>query len=110
MSTSSLVRGKWVVPGAADAVLIDGAILVQDGDISDVDTVLVDGEVVLRDGMPTRFDVREAGRELAESLDDEPYPVANAEMVAHLLPHLEAWYENWDIPALEPWIRYNSRS
>jgi cytosine/adenosine deaminase-related metal-dependent hydrolase len=75
----------------------------------DVDTVLVDGEVVLRDAMPTRFDVHDAGRELAERLDAEPYPEADAEMVAQLLPHLEAWYEKWQVPTLEPWIRYNSR-
>lgn len=75
---------------------------------SDVDTVLVGGEVVLRDGVPTRIDVREVGAELAERLDAEPFPEANAEMVAQLLPHLEAWYEKWPVPELKPWIRYNS--
>lgn len=75
----------------------------------DVHTVLVDGEVVLRDRMPTRFDLEETARELAERLDAEPFPEENAEMVARLLPHLEAWYEKWEVPELEPWIRYNSR-
>jgi len=74
----------------------------------DVDTVLVDGEVVLRGGLPTRFDIREVGAELAERLDTEPFPQADAEMVAQLLPHLEAWYKNWPVPELKPWIRYNS--
>jgi cytosine/adenosine deaminase-related metal-dependent hydrolase len=76
---------------------------------ADVDTVLVDGEVVLRAGMPTRFDIQAVGRQLAERLDAEPYPKDDAETVAQLLPHLEAWYRRWQIPTLEPWIRYNSR-
>jgi len=58
--------------------------------------------------LPTRFDVREAGRELAEHLDAVPYPQAGAEMVAQLLPYLEAWYKQWRVPALKPWTRYNS--
>jgi len=75
----------------------------------DVDTVLVDGEVVLRDGMPTRFDVEDVGRELAERLDATPYPEEGARLVEQLLPHLEAWYREWQIPDLDPWIRYNSK-
>lgn len=75
----------------------------------DVDTVLVDGEVVLRDGVPTWFDPQEIGRELAEHLEAQPFPKDRAELVDRLLPHLEAWYARWEIPELEPWIRYNSR-
>lgn len=74
----------------------------------DVDTVLVAGEVVLRGGMPTRFDLQEVGRELAERLDAAPFPEAEAEMVEQLLPHLEAWYKQWQVPDLNPWIKYNS--
>jgi cytosine/adenosine deaminase-related metal-dependent hydrolase len=74
----------------------------------DVDTVLVAGEVVLRGGMPTRFDLQEVGRELAERLDAAPFPEAGAEMVEQLLPHLEAWYKQWPVPDLNPWIKYNS--
>jgi len=93
----------WVAPEAdpRDMVLFRAR-------AGDVDTVLVDGEVVLRGGLPTRFDVREAGRELAEHLDAVPYPQAGAEMVAQLLPYLEAWYKQWRVPALKPWTRYNS--
>jgi hypothetical protein len=59
--------------------------------------------------MPTRFDLQEVGREIAERLKSEPYPKETAEMVTQLLPYLEAWYEKWQVPTLEPWIRYNSR-
>lgn len=98
------VTWPWIAPEAdpRDLVLYRAR-------AGDVDTVLVDGEIVLRDRMPTRFDLQDVGRELAERLDAEPYPQANAEMVAHLLPHLEAWYAQWQIPDLEPWIKYNSR-
>lgn len=75
----------------------------------DVDTVLIDGEVVLRDGLPTRFDLLEAGRELAERLDSEQIPQRRIDAVTRLLPHLEAWYRDWQVPPLEPWIKYNSR-
>lgn len=98
------ITSPWVAPEAdpRDVVLYRAR-------AGDVDTVLVDGDVVLRGGMPTRFEVREVGRQLADWLDAQPYPQANAEMVAQLLPHLQAWYEKWEVPPLEPWIRYNSR-
>ena len=98
------ITWPWLAPeaDAFDVVLFRAR-------ASDVDTVMVDGEVVLREGMPTRFDVQDVGRQLAERLDAEPYPQANAEMVAQLLPHLKAWYEKWEVPELEPWIRYNSK-
>ncbi len=37
MNTPKLVRGRWIIPGADDAVLVDGAVLVQGGDIAAVD-------------------------------------------------------------------------
>ena len=94
----------WVAPEAdpKDIVLFRAR-------AGDVDTVLVDGEVVLRGGMPTRFDLRDTGRALAECLSAVSYPEANAEMVAQLLPYLEAWYKKWRVPDLKPWIQYNSR-
>lgn len=93
----------WIAPEAdpKDIVLFRAR-------ASDVNTVLVDGEVVLRDGLPTRFDLQDVGRELAEHLDATAYPETHAEMVAQLLPHLEAWYKKWRVPDLTPWTRYNS--
>ncbi len=99
------VTWPWVAPEADPR-----AIILLRARAGDVDTVLVDGEVVLRDGLPTRFDLAETGRELAEHLDATPFPEDGAELVDKLLPHLEQWwYKNWRVPPLEPWIRYNSR-
>ena len=75
----------------------------------DVDTVLIAGEVVLEGGQPTRFDPAEAGKELAERLAATAYPRERAELVERLLPHLEAYYKAWDMPALEPYSVYNSK-
>ncbi len=75
----------------------------------DVDTVLIAGEIVLEGGQPTRFDPAEAGKELAERLAAAAYPSERAELVERLLPHLEAYYKAWDLPALEPYSVYNSK-
>ena len=75
----------------------------------DVDTVLVNGEIVLREGLPTQFDLKEVGSEIAERLNSETFHQDNAEIIDTLIPHLKSWYENWEIPELNPWIRYNSK-
>jgi cytosine/adenosine deaminase-related metal-dependent hydrolase len=36
MSSDKLVRGRWVIPGADDGVLVDGAVLVKGGDVVEV--------------------------------------------------------------------------
>ncbi len=94
----------WVAPEAdpRDLVLLRA----QAGDVR---TVLVGGEVVLRDGRPIRFDPEAAGRELAARLAAAPYPDEAAKRVETLLPHLEAHYADWEMPELDPYIRYNSR-
>ncbi|MCH6588607.1 MAG: amidohydrolase family protein, partial [Proteobacteria bacterium] len=75
----------------------------------DVDTVLIAGEVVLEGGQPTRFDPAEAGKELAERLAATAYPRERAALVARLLPHLEAYYQAWEMPQLTPYSLYNAR-
>jgi cytosine/adenosine deaminase-related metal-dependent hydrolase len=94
----------WVAP-EVDA----RDLLVLRGQSRDVRTVLVDGEVVLQDGQPTRFDVQATGRELADRLAGMPFPSEAAARIGLLKPHLEAFYQGWDLPELEPYTRYNSR-
>ncbi len=98
------VTWPWVAPEVDPR-----ALLVQRARAGDVDTVLIAGEVVFRDGRPTRFDAAEAGRELAARLAAEPYPEAAARLVAALLPRVEAYYRDWETPALEPYSAYNSK-
>ena len=59
----------------------------------DVVTVMVDGDIVLDDGKPTRFDLDEAGAELAQSLAATPFPAEGAALARELAPYLESWYE-----------------
>lgn len=94
----------WVAPEADPRELV-----LLRAKAGDVDTVLVGGEVVWQGGKPTRFDVEAAGRELAAMLDAAPYPAAAAERVERLLPYVERYYEAWDLPEFEPYIRYNSK-
>lgn len=101
-----LDRMTW--PWVAPEVDIRDLILMR-ARAGDVETVLIDGEVVLRDGRPTRFDLEDAAAALAEQLDREPYPDAAAAAVATLQPHLERYYRDWDVPPLDPYIRYNSK-
>ena len=115
-----------LAPGyAADMVLIDlervtwpwvapevdpRDILLLRAKAGDVDTVLIGGEIVLRDGRPTRFDLAEAGRSLADKLAKTPHPAEEAARIAALTPHVEAYYGGWEMPDLDPFVRYNSKS
>ena len=38
MTAPKLVRGRWVIPGADDAVLSDAAVLVIDGSVAALDS------------------------------------------------------------------------
>ncbi|HZO28455.1 MAG TPA: amidohydrolase family protein [Chloroflexota bacterium] len=95
----------WVAPEADPRDL-----LVLRAQARDVRTVLVDGEVVLQDGLPTRFDLAAAGREYAERMAALPFPSETAARVALVKPHLEAFYQSWDVPELDPYVRQNSRT
>jgi hypothetical protein len=75
-----------------------------------VRTVFIAGHVVMQDGRPTTFDLEAAGRELADRLEATPFPAEMAGRIAALREQAEAFYRAWDIPALEPYTRYNSRT
>ncbi len=75
---------------------VGGLLLLTRAAAPDVDTVLVGGEVMLQDGKPLNVDVAAAGAELAQQLASTPYPDQAAEMVQTLLPHLEAYYRQWE--------------
>jgi hypothetical protein len=76
----------------------------------DVETVFVGGKVVLREGKPLHIDVAAAGAALADTLEATPFPQEAEEMVQALLPHLKAYYRQWEEEDLEPYITYHSRS
>ncbi len=114
-----------IAPGfAADLVLVDLArvtwpwvapeidpreFLLMRAGAGDVETVLIGGEVVLSEGRPTRFDIDEVGREAAEMLSAQAYRSEDAELVERLRPHIEAYYQAWEVPDLAPYTVYNAR-
>ena len=99
------ITWPWVAPEADPRDL-----LLNRAQARDVTTVLVGGEVVVRDGLPTKFDLMEVGKELADRLNAESIPADLATQVEHLLPHLEAYYRGWAVPEPLPYTAYNSRT
>jgi cytosine/adenosine deaminase-related metal-dependent hydrolase len=115
-----------LAPGyAADLLLVDLArmtwpwtapevdprdFLVLRAQARDVRTVFVGGRVVLEAGRPTGFDLEAAGRELADRLAATPFPAELAGRIAALREHAEAFYRGWEVPPLDPYTRYNSRT
>lgn len=75
----------------------------------DVRDVLVGGETVIADGRPTRFDIEEVAKELADRVAAQPYPKEAAAAIARFAPELRKWYATWSTEGLEPRIDYNSR-
>jgi 5-methylthioadenosine/S-adenosylhomocysteine deaminase len=101
----SRLSWPWVAPESDPRDL-----LVLRAQARDVQTVLIDGEVVLRDGRPTGFDLDEVGREVAERLAATPFPAEMLRRVELLREHVAAFYRAWDVPALDPYLAYNSRA
>ncbi len=78
----------------------------------DVDTVLVDGEVVLRDGQLTRVDKDELFRELKSALD-RPLTAQEEErreLASLVEPHLRRFYSGSVPQDQTPFTAYNARS
>jgi cytosine/adenosine deaminase-related metal-dependent hydrolase len=76
----------------------------------DVRTVFIAGRVVMEDGQPAGFDLQAAGRELADWLAATPFPAELAARIAALREHAESFYRGWDVPTLDPYTQYNSRT
>lgn len=99
------VTSPWVAPEADPLALV-----CYRASAGDVDTVLVAGDVVVEDGRVTTIDEHAIAEELAAHLDAREVPAENVEMVEALLPHVEAYYERWELEEVEPYTRYNSRT
>ena len=98
------ITWPWVAPEADPR-----AIVLLRASARDVHTVLVNGEIVLENRVPTHFDADAVARELAGRLDASPLPEDRIASAEALRPHVEAWYEAWDVPPLVPWTHLGSR-
>jgi cytosine/adenosine deaminase-related metal-dependent hydrolase len=99
------ITWPWVAPEADPLGLI-----LYRAAAGDVDTVLIGGEVVVEKGQVKTVDEAAVAQELAASLAGTDYPAEDATMVEALLPHVEKFYQEWELQILEPYLVYNSRT
>ena len=78
----------------------------------DVDTVLVDGEVILRDGQLTRVDKGDLFREIKAALDRplSPQEEERRELASLVEPHLRRFYSGTMPQDAQPFAAYNART
>ena len=76
-----------------------------------VDTVIIDGEVVLRDGQFTKVDKQEVIRELKEQFSRpvETSALEGQQLAEQLMPYVERFYQEWHPVDGPPHYLYNSR-
>ena len=81
------------------------------GKARQVDTVLIDGEVVLRDGQFTNVDKQDVLQELKDwfSRPVEASTLEAQQMAQRLIPYVERFYREWDPGESTPHYMYNSR-
>ena len=98
--------------GTGDSVADAVNAVVYRGKSTNVDTVVINGEVVLRGGQFVKADEQQVIAELREQLsrpiDDRTQ--STREMAVRLLPYIERFYEDWNIPADGPHYLYNGRA
>ena len=98
------ITWPWLAPNANPL-----HVLMMRAKAGDVDTVLVNGRVVLQDGNPTGFDLQMVGQALAAELNADDDPAEFRQLAADVRPYLLNWYGNWQLPQLEPYGIFNSR-
>lgn len=77
---------------------------------ADVDTVLVNGKIVLQNGQPTGFDLQAVGQEIANQLNAASNQQDYRVLARDLRPYLANWYANWNVTDLKPYGAFNSRT
>jgi 5-methylthioadenosine/S-adenosylhomocysteine deaminase len=113
-NAADLVALKWSVIAAPylDAALPPLAAILHRATPAAVDLVMVDGRVVVKDGEIATLDRKAALAELARSLASPlaPYEEERRRYAAALLPHIRRYYDGYvDGAAHEPFYRVNTR-
>ena len=93
-----------------DTNIVDA--LVYRGKGIDVDTVIVDGEVLLRGG---RFQMLDKAEIIGRFKETLARPLSAAErrrgdLSRELLPHIQHWFEGWELDRGAPHYVYNERA
>lgn len=92
-----------------DVNIVDA--LVYRGKGIDVNTVIVDGEVVMRNRQITKVKKAEITSKLKESLS-KPLSAgeqSRANLGREVLPHIQRWFEDWELEGGAPHYRYNEQ-
>jgi cytosine/adenosine deaminase-related metal-dependent hydrolase len=100
----SRITWPWVAPEVDPRELV-----LMQANAGDVSSVMVAGEIVFQDGQPTRFDIVETARALAEQLQRQTYGTDAADLVKRLKPQLESWYRSWEGEESLPYTQYNGK-
>lgn len=76
-----------------------------------VRATMIEGRVVYRDGSFTFVDRDATLDRLAADLDrpDRPDEQTRGHLSTLLLPHIQEFYRDWELPSSEPWYRLNGR-
>lgn len=76
-----------------------------------VRSTMIEGRVVYRDGSFTFVDRDSTLDRLAADLDrpDRPDERIRGRLSTLLLPHIQEFYRDWELPCSEPWYRLNGR-
>ena len=93
---------------APDASIVDA--LVYRGRASDVDTVVIDGELVLQDGQFVNIDEEDVKVRLKAILERPltENEITTAQTVREMMPYVKRFYEGWDIGEQAPYFKYHS--
>ena len=93
-----------------DTNIVDA--LIYRGKGIDVDTVIVDGEVLLRNRKLTRVNKDEVIAKFKETLSRPltSQEIRRTDLGKQLLPHIQKWFEGWELEQNKPHYLYNGTS
>jgi len=99
------VRDPWISDRAQPLDVI-----IHQASKQDVEGVIVNGNPVISGGKPVNDDLVDLKQKLADSLEENEAGEPIKRLIHDLMPHLKAWYRQWDIPELKPYIKRNSET
>ena len=106
-----LLRMHGLVPTSLAVTDVLQAFLLRAKSTS-IDTVMIDGQIVLREGALTAIDKEAVEAELAAEASQERTggEREREQLIAAAIPYMVRFYEDWTLPAGQPFYQVNSRT